>query len=90
MAAALTPSQGGSEQILMLKDGHPHAILNLLLWSQIHSCEPLQIPVPIPPTPPRPQPQAAPSFSRTGKRLYHITGIISHCSSFQVSCIVAT
>lgn len=38
MAVALNPSQSGSEQILMLKDSHPHAVLELLHWSQIQSC----------------------------------------------------
>ena len=37
-AAAVNPSQGRSQRALMLKNGHPHAVLRLLLWSQIHSC----------------------------------------------------
>lgn len=64
MAVALNPNQGGSEQILMLKDSLPSAVLKLLHWSQIHSCQQLQIPS----QNPQPQPQAA-SFTPTNMEL---------------------
>lgn len=72
-----------SEQILMLKDNQPKAFLTgcLLPVSQMHlngfkhSTQSLPAPTP---------------FPSAEKQPSHITGSISHCSIFQVSCDVAT